>query len=194
MSRASLARVSEYLEIITHLPSGASLRLEDVGWDEYEALISALEAKPNLRLTYRQGTLEIMAPSALHESLRTFITRLLQVLSEVCEVELETRGSTTYKDQPTGQGTEPDECVYVGQPGRIVGKDRVSLGVDPTPEIMIEIDVTHVSGSKLAIYAHYGVPEVWLYAKSRMRIFELTAQEYKETDHSRYFPLLTSDQ
>ena len=194
MSRATEARVSEYVDIITHLPAGASLRLEDVGWDEYEALISALEAKPNLRLTYRQGTLEIMSPSKLHESLKTFITRLLQVLSEVCEVELETCGSTTYKDQPKGQGTEPDECVYVGQPERILGKDRITLGVDPTPEIMIEIDVTHGSDSKLTIYEDYGVPEVWHYSKSRMRIFELTAQEYKEMDRSRYFPSLTSDQ
>jgi Uma2 family endonuclease len=194
MSRASQSRVSEYLDLITHLPSGASLRLEDVGWDEYESLISALECKPNLRLTYRQGALEIMTPSRLHESLKAFITRLLQVLSEECEVELETCGSTTYKDQPTGQGTEPDECVYVGQPERILGKDRITLGVDPTPEIMIEIDVTHGSDSKLDIYANYGVPEIWLYAKSRMRFFELTALEYKHTDRSRYFPLLTADQ
>ena len=34
----------------------------------------------------------------------------------------------------------------------------------------------------------------WHYSKNRMRIFELTAQGYKETDRSRYFPLLTSDQ
>ena len=194
MSRASLPRVSEYLDIITRLPSDAYLRLEDVGWDEYEALVSALEAKPNLRLTYRQGTLEIMTPSGLHESLKTFITRLLQVVSEECKVELETRGSTTYKDQISGEGTEPDECVYVGQPERILGKDRITLGVDPAPEIMIEIDVTHGSNSKLTIYEDYGVPEVWHYSKNRMRIFELTAQEYKETDRSRYFPFLTTDQ
>ena len=194
MSRASQARVSEYLDLITHLPAGASLRLEDVGWDEYEALISALEAKPNLRLTYRQGTLEIMTPSKLHESLKTFITRLLQVLSEVCEIELETCGSTTYKDPRKGEGTEPDECVYVGQPERILGKDWIILGVDPTPEIMIEIDVTHGSDSKLAIYENYGVPEFWHYSNHRMRIFELTAQGYKETDRSRHFPLLASDQ
>ena len=194
MSRASLTRVSEYLDSIIHLPPGASLRLEDVGWDEYEALISALEAKPNLRLTYRQGTLEIMTPSKLHESLKTFITRLLQVLSEVCEIELETCGSTTYKDPRKGEGTEPDECVYVGQPERILGKDWIILGVDPTPEIMIDIDVTHGSDSKLAIYENYGVPEFWHYSNHRMRIFELTAQGYKETDRSRYFPLLASDQ
>jgi Uma2 family endonuclease len=194
MMPVSVNRVSEYLDTITHLPAGALLRLEDVLWDEYEALISALETKPNLRLTYRQGTLEIMTPSKLHESLKTFITRLLQVLSEESEVELETCGSTTWKDQPAGQGTEPDECVYVGQPERILGKDRISLGVDPTPEIMIEIDVTHGSSSKLAIYARYGVPEVWLYAGNRTRIFELTGQEYKETANSRYFPALTSDQ
>jgi Uma2 family endonuclease len=194
MIPVSVNRVSEYLDAITHLPPGAFLRLEDVRWDEYESLISALEAKPSLRLTYRQGTLEIMTPSKLHESLKTFVTRLLQVLSEECEVELETCGSTTYRDEPAGQGTEPDECVYVGQPERILGKDRISLGVDPTPEIMIEIDVTHGSSSKLAVYARYGVPEVWLYAGNRMRIFELTGQDYRETGRSRYFPMLTSDQ
>src|SRR5207247_10279101 len=140
------------------------------------------------------GALYIMTPSALHESLKTFITRMLQVLSEECEVELETRGSTTYKDQPRGEGTEPDECVYVGQPERILGKGRITLGVDPTPEIMIEIDVRHGSDSKLDIYANYGVPEIWLYAKSQLQIFELTTREYKQTERRQYFPLLTREE
>ena len=103
-------------------------------------------------------------------------------------------GSTTYKDPRKGEGTEPDECVYVSQPERILGKDWITLGVDPTPEIMIEIDVSHGSESKRAIYENHGVPELWHYSKRRTRIFELTPQGYKETDRSRYFPLLTSDQ
>jgi Uma2 family endonuclease len=194
VASATLAQVSEYIDAITHLPPGAVLRLQGVTWDEYEALALALQDRPNLMLTYRQGELEITTLSKLHESLKTFVTRLLQVLSEEYQVELETCGSTTYRHQPDGEGTEPDECVYVGRPERILGKDRIMLGVDPTPEVMIEIDVTHTSSSKLSIYARYRVPEIWLYAGGRMAIFKLVDQQYEETERSRYFPALTSEQ
>jgi Uma2 family endonuclease len=194
MASVILTRVSEYLDAIAHLPAGAALHLEGVSWEEYEELLSALQDQPHLRLTYRQGTLDIMTLSKLHESLTTFITRLLQILSEEYEVELETCGSTTYKQAPDEQGTEPDECVCVGRPERILGKDRITLGVDPTPEIMIEIDLTHSSSPKLDIYARYGVPEVWLFAAQRMRLYELTGQGYQERAESRYFPAVTADQ
>jgi Uma2 family endonuclease len=75
-----------------------------------------------------------------------------------------------------------------------LGKERITLGLDPTPELVVEIDVTHGSASKLAIYARFGVPEVWLYAQNRMRILALSGQEYSEAACSRYFPALASDQ
>jgi len=193
MTSTTLTRTSEYLDAIAHLPAGATLRLEGVSWDEYEELLSAVADRPGLRLTYRQGTLEIMTLSKLHESLKTFITRLLQILSEEYEIELETCGSTTYKHQADERGTEPDECVYVGQPERILGKKRIALGVDPTPELMIEIDVTHSSSSKLESYARDGVSEVWLFAQERLCIYSLSGQAYEEVASSRYFPAVTAD-
>ena len=194
MASVTATRVSEYVDAIDHLPPGARLRLGDVTWEEYEELLACLQHRPNLRLTYQRGELEVMTISKLHESLKTFVTRLLQVVSEEYRVELETCGSTTYKHQQFEQGTEADECVYVGEPERILGKDRIVLGVDPTPEIMVEIDLSNSSISKLRIYAAYGVPEIWRFAEQRMRIFELTAQDYVERPSSRYFPLLTSEQ
>jgi len=42
--------------------------LQGVSWATYQSLIRDLEAAPGKRLTYDQGTLEIMVPLPPHES------------------------------------------------------------------------------------------------------------------------------
>ncbi len=42
----------DYLAAIAHLPAGATLRLPCVGWEEYEALLSKLTARPGLRVSF----------------------------------------------------------------------------------------------------------------------------------------------
>ncbi len=37
-----LAQTEIYMDAIEHLPSGATLRLSDVSWDEYEELLAQI--------------------------------------------------------------------------------------------------------------------------------------------------------
>jgi Uma2 family endonuclease len=55
------------------------LVLEGVSWRQYETLLATLgDDFPNLRLSYLEGTLEIMTTSPEHEELKKMIGMLLE--------------------------------------------------------------------------------------------------------------------
>ena len=58
---------TDYLEAIDHIPVGGKLYLEGVGWDEYEELLEELEGKRHVRISYDNGTMEIITLSPEHE-------------------------------------------------------------------------------------------------------------------------------
>ena len=47
---------------------------------------------PVMRVTYNHGRLEIVTTSAGHEAWKGFVLRLVHVLSEELEIDLESRG------------------------------------------------------------------------------------------------------
>src|SRR5918911_5666762 len=89
----------DYLDAIAHLPAGATLRLNGVSWDEYEALLAQMENRPGYRVSYDRGRLEIMSPRSDHEQPKDFILSLARIVSEEIDTTLETFGSTTYRRQ-----------------------------------------------------------------------------------------------
>src|SRR6185503_14757209 len=117
---------------------------------------------------------------------------LARILADNPELDLETRGSTTLKQERLAQGAEPDTCFYVQNASRIIGKARIDMMTDPPPDVIVEVDVTHDSTGKLAFYASLGVPELWRYDERQARIYQLEEQSYVEMPASKVFPLLTS--
>src|SRR5258706_8930690 len=85
-----------------------------------------------------------------------------------CDVE--SRGSTTFKKKSLSKGAEPDTCFYVQNASRIIGILKIDLSADPPPDIAVEVDVSHRSKTKLAIYERFGVPEICRYYGRRMRL------------------------
>ena len=181
------------LEAVEHLPDGALLRLEGVSWDEYEKLLEELVEWPGVRVSYDQGRVEIMSPTAEHEEYKDFVYSMARVLSEESRIRVETRGSTTYKRERLLKGAEPDASIYVQNALAIIGKRRIDLSVDPPPDIVVEIDITSESLSKFPIYAALGMPEIWRYDSKRARFYHLEDQDYAEALTSRSFPFLTAE-
>ena len=186
-------RSIDYRDALDHLPEGASLVVQDVAWEDYERLLDDLVDRPGVRITYDQGRLEIMSPLPEHEEYKEFIARLVYVLCDDLDVNVEPRGSATWKKKSEGKGTEPDTCFYVANAERIIGKRKIDLSLDPPPDIAVEIDTTNESLSKFPIYSTLGVPEIWRYDSRRGRVFiyELRDQSYIEVPSSRSFPILT---
>ena len=183
------APIADYLEAIDSLPAGAILALPNIEWAEYESLLQRLTDRPGVRVTFDHGKLEVVSPSDRHERSKEFISRLVCMLGDELEIPVESFGSTTWKRRKLQKGTEPDACFYVGATECIVGKDRVDLETAPPPDIVVEVDISHLSVRKLSIYAAFGVPEVWRYDGKGVTMYCLKNGAYAESRKSQFLPL-----
>src|SRR5947207_1947095 len=76
---------------------GQLLVLNDISWNAYEQIGEALRDRGAIRLTYDQGTLEIMTTSLRHERHKSLLGTLINVLTEELNIQLLAAGQTTYK-------------------------------------------------------------------------------------------------
>jgi Uma2 family endonuclease len=185
-------QTSSLLEIIEALPDSSTLLLHEVRWVEYEDLLALLPDHPRFRLSYDQGTLEIMTLSPRHERLKALFTPLLAVLTEELNLNLVGLGSTTFRRAEAARGLEPDDCYYIHQAERIMGQDTIDLATDPPPELVVEVDISHPSLDKFPIYVSLRVPEVWRHDGDTLQFFRLSGERYTQTPESGLFPLLSA--
>ncbi|MEG3891773.1 MULTISPECIES: Uma2 family endonuclease [unclassified Microcoleus] len=167
-------------------PPEQIVHLSGISWQTYETLLAEIGDR-QIRLTYSRGNLKIMVPSPEHERFKTIMGRFVETLAEELEVRIEPLGSTTFK-RPELSGAEPDECFYIQNISAVKGKKRIDLSQDPPPDLVVEIDITSRSENTLQVYRDLGVPEVWIYNGSRLRINRLENGEYVEGELSLAFP------
>lgn len=165
--------------------------LANVSWETYERLLADLADRSAPRLTYDQGFLEIMSPADAHEELNRMISSIVEAIAVELNVRVRIFGSTTFKRKELKRGFEPDSCFYVKSAERIRGKRRLDLSIDPPPDLVIEIDMTSSSITRMPIFAEFGVPEVWQYDGSSLRMSKLQGDEYTGIERSLAFPILT---
>jgi Uma2 family endonuclease len=181
------------LKAIEHLPSGGTLTVHDVNWEQYVQLLRDLGDSNRVRISYGHGRLEVLSPSSIHEMYKELISDAGRATAQKIGVDLEKLGSTTFTAGTFGEGAEPDTCFYVQNAARVIGKRKIDLSVDPPPDVAVEINISRGSSNKLSIYQSLGVPEVWLYDERKLRIFRLTDDGYVETAESLAFPGLTAE-
>jgi Uma2 family endonuclease len=167
--------------------------LTNVSWSTYESMLKELEDSSSPHLTYDRGVLEIMSPTAKHDDAARIIDLLVNLVSMEIGPEVRALGSTTFRRDDLMLGFEPDSCYYVENELKIRGKDRIDLKIDPPPDIVVEIDITHSTINKRAIFASFGVPEVWRYDGNKIEILVLEAGAYNPTESSRALPVLSAD-
>jgi Uma2 family endonuclease len=165
--------------------------MNQVSWETYEGLLAANIDASSPRLTYNQGTLELMSPSVEHEKLKKALATIADLVAEEKGIEFEDLGSTTFRRRDFEGGAEPDACLYVQNVERIRGKREIDLVVDPPPDLVIEVEITSPAVSKLPIYARLGVPEIWLTDGRSVRILRLADGEYRASERSEVLPFLT---
>ena len=167
--------------------------LHGVGWETYERLLADFRESHAAHFAYDQGMLEIRVPSAKHEEFNRTMALLIEMLALDLDMSVRNLGSTTFKREDLARGFEPDTCFYIQSAQRIRGKDEINLAVDPPPDLVIEIDITHPSLDKLPIYAAVGVPEVWCYDGHAVTIGSLQDGAYVAREASVAFPRLTRE-
>jgi Uma2 family endonuclease len=156
----------------------ARVVVNGVPWSTYVTMRDLLDdAGSGVRLTYLEGTLEIMSPSNDHESLKKLLARLLEAWADEAGVDLEGLGSTTFRREAAERGLEPDECYCVGD-------------VRELPDFAIEVVVSSGLLDKLEVYAGLGIPEVWVSKDETLSVYRLVAGQYRTQTTSECVPSL----
>jgi Uma2 family endonuclease len=167
-------------------PPEGRVTLRNVGWETYERLVEEDPNRSAPRFFYDRGELEIVSPSFEHEQIADIIALLVDRLTTELGIDVAGARSTTFKREVLLRGFEPDASFYFPEKiPQIRGKRRLSLDAgDPPPDLVVEVDITSPSGSKLPIYARLGVPEVWRHNGERLAILGLRGHDSGEGYYS----------
>jgi Uma2 family endonuclease len=186
-------QTDDVIEQLTPQPAEQKVILHNISWKTYESLLADYASQSSPRLTYDRGTLEIITPLPEHERINRTVASMMDVLALELNIDVLDLGSTTFKREDLERGFEPDSCFYFQNAARIRGKKEIDLTIDPSPELILEIDITSGSLNKFPIYAKIGVPEIWRYDGKRLVIHILSGEAYIKSDNSLVFPFITSN-
>ncbi|MDH3600236.1 MAG: Uma2 family endonuclease [Candidatus Tectomicrobia bacterium] len=175
-------------------PTEHPVLLGDVSWATYEALLVDGDDHRTTRIAYDQGLLEIMTPSFEHEHVKAIAQAIVETILDSRGHDYVPAGSTTFRRVGAGRGFEADASYYIERAAQVRGLTRIDLDRDPPPDLVIEIDLTHMSLDKFPIYAGLGVPEVWRFRGPQALIYRLVEADYVEIEVSEVVPELTSRQ
>jgi Uma2 family endonuclease len=126
-------------------------------------------ANSHLRMTYYDGTLEIMSPAHFeHENTSELFGMIVRAVGSAMGLPCKGSASATFMRDGgairKGKSKQPDRSYYLGNAAKVYGKKQIDLDAgDPPPDLWIEIDDRGSSKGRLPVYAKLGVPEVWRY-------------------------------
>ncbi|MDB9515648.1 Uma2 family endonuclease [Roseofilum reptotaenium CS-1145] len=161
--------------------------LPGLNWQNYQQILQALPERRGARLTYDCGVLEITVPSEYHEFCLRLIERFILILIYEMGMKIKTMGSTTINRESLDRSSEPDCAYYIQHQSQVAGRP-VNFEVDPPPNLVVEVDITHTDIDKNQFYASLGVLELWRYNGKEWRIYQLQGEVYEECDRSPLFP------
>ena len=164
-----------------------------VDWDGYQTIRRTLGENRSAHLSYCNGVLEIRTPSEEHENFSGLIGQFVEILTEELNLNIKSMESTTLARPELKAGAEPDQGYYIANEPLVRGK-TVDLKVDPPPDLVVEVDITHTDIDKNVLYAQLGVPEFWRYNSKILKIYELRNGQYQEVQMSPTFPGVPKEQ
>ncbi len=164
--------------------------VRNVGWETYERLLEEDPDRSAPRFFYERGVLEIVSPSFEHEQIARVIASLVEELAVELDIDVVGAGSTTFNREDLSCGFEPDASFYFSEnAAKVRGKRRISLDAgDPSPDLVVEVDITSPSASKLPIYARLGVAEVWRHDGARLTLLGLQRRDAEGEGHFAEIP------
>lgn len=177
----------------THRPLRIQSTIHRVSWSAYKSFLRAIDRK-GLRHSYRDGTLELMAPRTFwRETRKSLVRRFAQHLSSELCVELTSLGRIPITSPSRGIGLEPDEAFAVATgSGKRVKPNLVIEVADGGPEAR-KVAVEEHSVSRMRLLRELGIAEVWFVRGTTVTIFTNERQcRWQRSVASRFFSCVTS--
>ncbi|MEM1011085.1 MAG: Uma2 family endonuclease [Planctomycetota bacterium] len=175
------------------LDQPTSTVLHGVSWKSYLQL--GEDAGPGTRMTYDNGTLEIMPPISIgHDRRKSTLADLLTQYLIVREVPYDRIGGTTLMREDLLKGTEPDEGFYINPDDTVPPPEaeELDLAIHSPPNLVIEVDKTSTSIPREPIFAAMGVGELWRWKVSsnaiEIRLLDPGSETYAVATQSSVLP------
>jgi Uma2 family endonuclease len=146
-------------------------------WQQFEALETLLAESVGVRITYLDGSIELMTVGEPHELIKKSLTMLLEAYLIEKGIEFIPVGRATRRSEAKGVSFEPDESYYLGEQ-------------KANPDLAIEVILTSGNLQKLEKYRRFQIPEVWLWENAQLRVYALGDDNYQEVDRSQLLPEL----
>lgn len=169
------------------------VQLHDISWETYQQLVEDQMGKRRVRITYGNGDLEIMVVSYKHGNYSRYLELTIVEIADLYEIDFVPAGDTTFRLEKKRKGFEGDGSFYFKNADIVRGKDEIDLSVDPPPELIVEVDITHGSLSKFPILAAIGVEEIWRFDGEDVFFYRLENEDYKQVAESVCLPRVKSE-
>ena len=151
--------------------------LRPATWEQFKTLQNYFEQWGGARVTYLDGTIQLMTISLEHESRKSLLARLLETFLIEEDIEFFLHGSATLESEIKKAGKEPDESYCFHTEKKL-------------PDLAIEVAITSGGIDTLEIYRRWKIPEVWIWQRDVLHVFQLRGGTYMQADQSRHFPRL----
>ena len=156
--------------------------LSNVSWEDYERIDALRGESPRPRLTYVEGTLELMTTGTPHASDKKKLARIFEAYLDHLGIFVEGVGSWTVHNKKKKLGAEADECyVFTTVP--------VGLSVK-APDLVIEVVYSSGSLDKLEVWRKLGAKEVWFWQRGEIAVFVRRGERFASARRSGLVPAL----
>jgi Uma2 family endonuclease len=139
-------------------------------WEKFELIQQGCEDNKGLRLSYFDGTIELLMPGLRHEIFSHAIGYLLTCFLAHQGILFFAMGQTDQKKEPIA-GAQPDQSYSIGTLKKI-------------PDLVIEVVFTSGGINKLAKYQAIGVSEVWFWEDGTLALYRLRGERYEPIEQS----------
>jgi Uma2 family endonuclease len=166
-------------------------------WEIYVSLSRARRGGSRPKYTYADGRLTIVSPGFSHELLKSRISWMIETALVLLAVEFLACGEVTLRrgGRKWKRGTEADASYYLTNLDKVAGKTRIRMGVDPPPDLAVEVVISHTADEALKIHAAFGVREVWVCDAHSLKFLVLGPDgTYTESPTSVCLPFLSSEE
>ncbi len=159
-----------------HVPTADQrIVMRGVSWDAFETFLTMRrDARP--RVTYLEGTLELMSPSKDHEIIKKRFAEIVEAYLDHLDIVYEGVGAWLLKHAAAEAGLEPDECYILEDLAK------------PRPDLALEVVWTSGGIDKLEIYRRLGIGEVWFWIDGTVSVHVLADAGYEARTASACLP------
>ena len=174
------------------IPDSSRFLISGVSWSTYEELLIRRDSeRPNAKIVYHRGALELMTVSNPHERWKKMIARLIETLSLALRIPISASGNISLRRRDVAGGFEPDESYYVLNAGTMNTIRDIDFEVDPPPDLAIEVELSRSVLNRLEICRGIGIPELWRFEGGKLTFLGLIETGYETLTESRAFPGLS---